>query len=186
MAPLTRRKTEGPANPPRSMQGPVFGVSSANFNQIQAMKITSRDQIYGAVLRRIVRHEDVEAVKEMDDIAGHFVENEATHLLVKYATGPGPSWRFTFREDDIEVLMRTAREASLFGRSIVCLVCGSEVICALEPDEWSQILHLISPPPQQWIRADRAPRKSLDVAGTKARLRSPIAARRFPGHVLRS
>lgn len=147
------------------------------------MKLSKRDQLYGAVLRKLAQH-GTYAVREVGDKAGHFRINDYTYLLIKYATSSGSSWRFTFRPEDIKVLVADHNRSGLFGGSYICLICGTDVICSLAPDEWAALLDLADTASQQTIRVSRAAGCQLEVSGTFGLLPSKIAATRFPAIVL--
>ncbi|NBB75111.1 MAG: hypothetical protein GVY35_15790 [Bacteroidetes bacterium] len=140
--------------------------------------ISARDQIYGAVLRQIVK-EGGARLAEVSDCAGRFRLNGSTSLLVKYATNSSSPWYFSFHPEHIKILRRDLNEhGGLF--SIVCLVCGSDSICALRHDEWSSVLDLNAQNSQQTITLRRAKRCSFSVSGPVGMLDYKVPASRFP------
>lgn len=144
------------------------------------MQISKRDQLYGAVLRKLARHGTLHTVREVGDKAGHFRLNDGTYLLMKYSTNAGSPWRFTFRPEDIETLLADYKRAGLFGGSFICLICGIDVICPLAADEWSKVLDLNNPTVQQTICVSRVSGCQLEVTGTGGGLDRKIPAARFP------
>lgn len=148
------------------------------------MKVTMQDQIYGAVLRKFVRHGGLLSVDEVGDKAGHFLVNGFRYVLVKFSTGDGLLWRFTFRPEDVATLVDDHYRAGVLGGSFLCLVCGTDSICSLSIDEWSAVLNPHGRSIHQTIRISRAAGCQLEVSGTQGKLPYKIPASRFPSIIL--
>lgn len=145
--------------------------------------ITERDKFYGVVLRHLTRHERLSKVQEVGDKAGHFCLNDDAFLLVKYSSSNSSPWRFTFRPDDIRILIDDLNQGGLFGDSFVCLVCGFESLCALREEEWSTLLDLSETSGQQSISVHRSPGSLFELKGSSEDLDHKIPASRFPSLV---
>src|SRR5690242_18720262 len=104
------------------------------------MKIQEKDLFHGAALTQIVEHESFKALNKADEKYGHYQVNHDRRLLVKHSKAESNAgtqiWSFTFKPDDIEILIKDVKGGA---KIFVCLVCGAVSVCILNQEEISTI-----------------------------------------------
>jgi hypothetical protein len=145
-----------------------------------SMKTQQKDYYHGAPLTQIVEHKSFTALNKVDKKYGHYKINDNIRLMVKIATVNSPSsnkdrWKFTFSEDDFDVLENDMKSEDKF---FICFVCGETTICLLNHSDINQILDFSNKKPQS-IHVEK--RGSLWLTGPcKRKLDRAIPHKDFP------
>ncbi|MFU8805278.1 MAG: hypothetical protein ACNA8W_15805, partial [Bradymonadaceae bacterium] len=101
-------------------------------------------------------------------------------FLLKYSTGSGEEHGFTFRSEDLEVMVNDIEANGL--KAFLVLVCGDETVCCLDEKEISKVLDVRNGDGRQhWIRVLSPEGKSMRVNGSNGELGWTVAHSRFPG-----
>ena len=129
---------------------------------------------HGAVLRNIIVESKIPVTIKVDDIKGRvdsFVINDRVAIYIKHSAKRLTPWQFTFSRDNVEELVELDRKyESLF----VCLVCDSDGIVVLSPDEF---LKITGPSNSEvyGIRLDRTKRSMYSAFGNDGKLEYKLA-----------
>jgi hypothetical protein len=147
------------------------------------MRIQEKDLFHGAALTQIVEHESFKALNKADEKYGHYQVNHDRRLLVKHSKAESNTgtqiWNFTFKSDDIEILVQDIQKGT---KIFVCLVCGDVSVCVLNQEEVSTILDLGSSA-VQWARVELPGGGSLRVRGSAGKLPKTVPHNAFPAKV---
>src|SRR3990172_9424647 len=138
---------------------------SRNHSWVIAMAIQDQDLYHGAAIVPIVEHPRFKAInKPRGSVRGEYLLNADTPLLVKYATGPNTSGKWTF--DFTAEHLRTARRLDDRhpGRFFVVFVCVKRAVCALTWSELSVLVTLGSQK-QQTVYVEVPKGKPIKVSG---------------------
>ena len=143
------------------------------------MKIQEQDLFHGAALTQIVEHQSFKALNRGSTKYGHYLVNADRHVFVKYCKRKGSPWQFTLSQDEIKSM---AEEIGNTPNVWLCLVCGTETVCPLNPDEIRELLDLQGGS-QQSIRVEIPKGRSCRVKGSNGRLRKTVPHKSFPEKV---
>lgn len=140
------------------------------------MKIQTQDFYHGAALTQIVEHPSFKALNKGSSNYGHYRINADCHLFVRYATGDGPTWSYTFTHEQLKAVNNiAAAKVSIF----VALVCGKETVCLLNKTQLQNVIDL-GAKDAQWVKVDAPPNKSCRVSGSAGQLKGTIPHNVFP------
>ncbi len=140
------------------------------------MKIQTQDFYHGAALTQIAEHESFKALNKGSSNYGHYLVNADCHLFVRYSTGDGPTWSYTFTSEQLKAVNNVAAaNASAF----VALVCGEETVCLLDQVQLETVIDLGSTN-AQWVKVEAPPSKSCRVSGSAGQLKKVIPHNAFP------
>jgi hypothetical protein len=124
---------------------------------------------HGALLRALIVECGVPIEISVDDIRGRvdsFSINRKVAVHIKHSEKRMSPWQFTFSLENVEELITLDRKyPSLF----ICLVCGSDGVVTLRPDEFLQV----TGPAQSetyWIRVARPKNKMYELTGNDGTL----------------
>ncbi|MBB5174535.1 hypothetical protein [Texcoconibacillus texcoconensis] len=140
------------------------------------MKIQTQHLYHGSVLTQITEHHSFKALNKVDDIYGHYLVNHDTRLFVKYLTKEASPWNFQFHGNELEAI-RNDIQAPV--HVFLCLVCGEETICALDYQEFSNLIDVTSTE-RQVINVEVPPSGSMHVSGSLGELEQTIRHNSFP------
>jgi hypothetical protein len=138
-----------------------------------------KDFMHGAALVAIADSEHFTALNKSGVKYGHYVINQHRHIFIKYTTGDGPDFWFTFTPDDKSQLAETA----LHGQVYAVFVCGGEVVTGLTLDELRKLVDLHKPQAES-VKVTAEPHKQLRFAGPQGELDHQIARSAFPQRIL--
>ena len=142
------------------------------------MKVQSQDMYHGAVLTQITEHPSFKALNKIDSQYGHYLVNRDTRLLVKYSKKAEDPWTFKFKHSELQMIKHDLEVAP---HVFLCLVCGEETICALNTEEFSQVINVNAPDSEsQSIIVDAPEAVSMRVRGSAGRLGRTLAHNSFP------
>ena len=107
-----------------------------------------------------------------------FVVNDRITVQVKYSTrrAPGP-WQFTFSLGELEAIRARQQGNQLH---VFVLVCHTEVIAVIGPEDLEYLLDLSDTARQQWLRVDDRPGSGLRVTAVGGARSRKIARSHFP------
>jgi hypothetical protein len=140
------------------------------------MLVDKQDLYHGAVLTQITEHPSFTALNKPDTLYGHYVVNHETRLFVKYLTKESSAWHFRFSVDEMQSIQS---DMEVTGRVFLCLVCGQKTICALNIQEFSNVIDLTSSEIQT-ITVEVPPGGSMHVKGTAGELEKTVKHNSFP------
>ncbi|MEB1809567.1 MAG: hypothetical protein LPK26_20105 [Bacillaceae bacterium] len=140
------------------------------------MKIQTQDLYHGAVLTQITEHSSFKALNKVDSQYGHYLVNHDTRLFVKYLTKQSSPWNFKFSYSELQSIQSDMESTA---RVFLCLVCGSETICALNIQEFSNLIDVTSSENQSII-IDVPAGGSMHVKGTAGKLSKSLPHNSFP------
>jgi hypothetical protein len=126
---------------------------------------------HGALLRALIVECGVPIEISVDDSTGRvdsFSINRKVAVHIKYSEKRMSPWQFTFSVENVEELIALDRK---YQNLFICLVCGSDGVVALKPDEFLQI----TGPAQSktyWIRVARPKNKMYELTGNDGTLDS--------------
>jgi hypothetical protein len=152
-------------------RGLIFGY----ITRRKTLKIKKKDLFQGAALTQIAEHESFKASNRASNRYGHYLINTDKHVFIKYRDTQSP-YRFILQPNEIGSLSE-ARKAQ--GNVFLCLVCGTETVCALNDDELDSILDLSSKV-RQWVRIDIPMGGSCHVSTRRGKLPRAITHSSFP------
>jgi hypothetical protein len=141
------------------------------------MKIQIQDLYHGAVLTQITEHESFKALNKVTTLYGHYQVNTNTRLFVKYLTKKKSPWNFKFSLNELNAIQT---DIELTGNVFLCLVCGEKTICALDIEEFSNVIDITSTENQSII-VEVPPGGSMHVKGTTGKLPRTLPHNSFPG-----
>ena len=140
------------------------------------MKIQTQDLYHGAVLTQITEHPSFKALNKADTLYGHYLVNHDTRLFVKYLSKETSPWNFKFSVAEMQSIQN---DMELTRNVFLCLVCGQETICALNIQEFSNLIDLSSSENQSII-VEVPPGGSMHVKGTAGSLDKVLWHNSFP------
>ncbi|MEW6369058.1 MAG: hypothetical protein AB1714_30895 [Acidobacteriota bacterium] len=143
------------------------------------MKIQEQDVYHGPALMQIVEHPSFKALNRASKRYGHYLVNTDRQVFTKYRKTKRSPWQFVFAPDELSAL---AKAKSAGNRVFVCLVCGHTTICALNVDEFDQVID-VTAGSQQSIRVELPQGGSCRVSGSKGRLQRTVPHNSFPEKV---
>lgn len=140
------------------------------------MKIQTQDLYHGAVLTQITEHDSFKALNKVDTQYGHYLVNHDNRLFVKYLTKQSSPWNFKFSYSELQSIQR---DMEYTDRVFLCLVCGQETICALNIQEFSNLVD-VSSSESQSIIIEVPAGGSMHVKGTVGKLSNTLPHNAFP------
>ncbi|WP_338472627.1 hypothetical protein R4Z10_07775 [Niallia sp. XMNu-256] len=140
------------------------------------MKIQTQDLFHGAVLTQITEHPSFKALNKADTLYGHYLVNHDTRLFVKYLSKETSPWNFKFSVTEMQSIQS---DMKLTKNVFLCLVCGQETICALNIQEFTNLIDLTSSESQSII-VEIPPGGSMHVKGTAGDLDRTLRHNSFP------
>ncbi|MBB5174547.1 hypothetical protein [Texcoconibacillus texcoconensis] len=143
------------------------------------MHIKKQQMYHGAVLTQISEHQSFKALNKVDKLYGHYLVNHDTRLFVKYASSESSPWTFQFESHTLEAIQSDINAPA---RVFLCLVCGEETVCALDFQEFSNLVELTSTE-RQVINVEVPPGGSMHVTGSLGELGKTIRHNSFPDKV---
>jgi len=136
----------------------------------------------GLVILEILGNRHQPRLEELSDHRGHFRVDDDRRFLVKCTGNCNPPWNFTVREEE-RSLLKFDRLYSYHTEACPLLVlnCGNQKLCALQRQEWRQVLdEAPNAPDQQVITVDHEPGREMGVTSTVGDLEKRVPASRFP------
>lgn len=146
------------------------------------MKIQEQDRFHGAALTQIVEHKSFKALNRASPKYGHYLVNTDKQVFVKYRKLARSPYIFTVQPDELHALSE-AQNAP--GEVLLCLVCGTETVCALNEDELDAVIDVFSSA-SQWVRVEIPKGGSCHVSGSCGKLRRAVTHSSFPDKVFAS
>lgn len=140
------------------------------------MKIQTQDLFHGAVLTQITEHTAFKALNKMDSRYGHYLVNHDTRIYVKYLMKPSSSWSFLFNVNELQAIQA---DLKFTANVYLCLVCGQETICALNCEDFSNLID-INADKRQTIVVEVPVGGSMHVKGSTGSLQNVIHHNSFP------
>jgi hypothetical protein len=146
------------------------------------MEFSKRDQHIGPVYRKLI--EEGAHVVEFDR-PGHIRVNGSVYCYVKYASSDVSPWSFGFTSNELLMLgTDLGREAALYAKAFVALVCGTDGVCLLKANEWRQLLEPLKHR-RKFVQVKRPPGCQMEVRATgNLELQRKIPKNRFPDLLL--
>jgi hypothetical protein len=124
---------------------------------------------HGALLRALIVESGVPVEISVDDDIGRvdsFSINRRVAVHMKHSEKRMSPWQFTFSLENVEELIALDRK---YHNLFICLICGSDGVVALKPEEFLQI----TGPAQSetyWIRVARPKNKMYELTGNDGTL----------------
>lgn len=143
------------------------------------MTIDQKDFMHGAALVAIADSEHFTALNKSGAKYGHYVVNHNRHIFIKYTTGDGPDFWFTFTPDDKKQLAETAPQGNVYA----VFVCGGEVVTGLALGELHKLVDLHKPQ-AEGVKITAEPNRQLRFGGPQGDLDHLIARSAFPQRIL--
>ena len=132
--------------------------------------IDKQEFYHGAALSRLLSNSSCCRIRKVD---GGYIVNDAVFLLIKYTTKHRSPWRFTFSNDDMDILStRSAQSLKIIG----VFINGGDGISVLTQAE---INHILGGRPG-WVSMSRRFNQQYSVAGSENALRKKCSLSRFP------
>lgn len=143
------------------------------------MKIQEQDRYHGPALMQIVEHASFKALNRASKAYGHYLVNTDREIFVKYLKVRKSPWVFTVQPSELGPMNAAlAANHSLF----LCLVCGTETICALTAPELQSIIDMSSSRPQS-IRVEVPLGGSCHVGSPTRKLPRAVPHNSFPNKI---
>lgn len=140
------------------------------------MKIQTQDLYHGAVLTQITEHSSFKALNKVDSQYGHYLVNHDTRLFVKYLTKETTPWNFKFHYSELQSIQQDLESTP---RVFLCLVCGTETICTLGVQEFSNLID-VTLSDNQSISVEVPDGGSMHVKGSAGKLSKTLPHNSFP------
>lgn len=140
------------------------------------MKIQLQDLYHGAVLTQIAEHTSFKALNKVDSQYGHYLINHDTRLFVKYLSKEISPWHFRFSYNELQSIQSDLETSA---RVFLCLVCGGETICALNIQEFSNLID-VTLNESQFVIVEVPPGGSMHVKGSVGQLQKTLPHNSFP------
>ncbi|WP_077618364.1 hypothetical protein [Bacillus sinesaloumensis] len=140
------------------------------------MKIQMQDLYHGAVLTQITEHPSFTALNKPDSLYGHYQVNHDTRIFVKYLSKETSPWSFKISVSEMQSIQS---DMDVTKNVFLCLVCGQQTICALNIQEFSNLIDLTSSE-NQYINVEVPTGGSMHVIGTAGSLERTLRHNSFP------